>query len=80
MGEAQLWLQDWQQKAENGEILDTWRDLTWDITKRFHHLCEGTRVLQKLRQLEYKGDIHMFLTEFNLLNRELEMSGLTYQD
>ena len=67
-GEAQLWLQDWQQRGEKGEISDSWRDLTWDITERFHHLFEGRRALQKLLQLEYKGDIHMFLTEFNLLN------------
>ena len=62
------------------KISETWRDLTRDITERFHHPFEGTRALQKLRQLEYKGDIHMFLTEFNLLNQEVEMLGLTYQD
>ncbi|KAA8893354.1 hypothetical protein FN846DRAFT_914141 [Sphaerosporella brunnea] len=76
---AQDWIGQWRKSTDRGEQPHTWDALEIDIRRRYLNPFEGSRALRELQQLKYEGDTHAFLTKFDLLNADAELTGHVYQ-
>ena len=79
-GGAYSWYQTRRRRMEAKNLTDDWDSFKSAIIERFTDRMERRKDFQKMRDLEYQGDVHTYLATLEEMNDRIGMTGKALKD